>query len=307
MSCERIKIDYNLLVPVEGCDSILVTYTLVGEGPVTVEVVWDGITTNLDKPIYVFLVNGIEYNLGFGTDNYFPEFPLPLWYVAGNDTGYNYFNAKLVVGGIPVDTECPFGTYTIEEGSIFEAFEVNPVMIPNPDGGQSVIGEAIDIYNDKYVYLFTINNQEFIVLYNGESNPPAAPWIVFSEQANTQWELDSTANCPYGNYSSTTYYESSIIFFDYLIISEIPVDPNNELINCYKLLVWKKQCEFSKCVLKYLRNLQFGIFNCNELEHLKNKRRVLNILNSYDARDILYNTTEYNTITYAEIQALLNY
>jgi hypothetical protein len=186
-------------MPTQNCNSILVTYQLVGEEPVTVEVESSG--TNEGKPTYDLSVIATDLIL-IWYSAYGPY--TNVWAVETPSTTESVFES---------DTECPFGTYTIEEGSIFEAFIVHPV----------------------------INN------------------------------------------------------------------PYAESINCYKLLVWKKQCEFSKCVLKYLRNLQFGIFNCNELEHLKNKRRVLNILNRYDARDILNNTTEYNTITYAEIQALLNY
>jgi hypothetical protein len=112
------------------------------------------------------------------------------------------------------DTLCPFGVYTIEDDSIFEAFEVNPCTIPNP------------------------------------------------------------------------YVES---------------------INCYKLAVWSKQCEYSKCVLEYVNNLIFGIDVCKLEESLKEQRRVLEILNCYDPRDILGNTTNYNTITYTKIKQLLNH
>jgi hypothetical protein len=81
------------------CECIKVTYTLVGEEPVTVEV-----EKNIDN----------EYNV-------IDLFSLILfsgaWYVR-NDDG---FQATL-----SEDTPCPFGTYTIEEGSIFESFIVEP-------------------------------------------------------------------------------------------------------------------------------------------------------------------------------------
>lgn len=109
-----------------GCDTISVTYQLVGEEPVMVEVEWDGVSTNLDRPVYEFFIGELGYSLGFGTDSYFPEFPLPLWYVYGGDL-LEPFQCKLIEGGVPVDTPCPFGVYTIEEGSIFEAFEVTSV------------------------------------------------------------------------------------------------------------------------------------------------------------------------------------
>jgi hypothetical protein len=75
---------------------------------------------------------------------------------------------------------------------------------------------------------------------------------------------------------------------------------------CYDAIVWDKQCSFAQATLKYLQKLEFGMACCDDLEHLKNKRRVLLILNCYDTRDILDNTTEYNTLTYDTIKDLLN-
>ena len=80
-----------------------------------------------------------------------------------------------------------------------------------------------------------------------------------------------------------------------------------EAQECYPILVWDKQCEFAKATLKYLQQMQFGIFCCESLDKLKNKRRALEILNCYDTRDIPNNTTEYNTLTYQQIKNLLNY
>ena len=94
---------------VVGCDTISVTYTLVGEEPVTVEVDVYGI--EFGKNYYEFLIDGIpasiDWNHGYPDSwslNYGEEHP--------------YLSS---------DTTCPFGTYTIEEGSIFEAFSVAPV------------------------------------------------------------------------------------------------------------------------------------------------------------------------------------
>jgi hypothetical protein len=81
------------------------------------------------------------------------------------------------------------------------------------------------------------------------------------------------------------------------------VDPD---VACFIKLVWEKQCEFAKCVQSYLTNMQFGSFNCEALEILKNKRRALEILNCYDVRDIPNNTTDYNVLTYTQIKKLLN-
>jgi hypothetical protein len=75
---------------------------------------------------------------------------------------------------------------------------------------------------------------------------------------------------------------------------------------CFPLLVWNKQCEFSKCVYNYVQLLQFGAAPCDALDELMNKRRALEILNCYDVRDIPDNTTDYNVLTYAQIKKLLN-
>lgn len=75
---------------------------------------------------------------------------------------------------------------------------------------------------------------------------------------------------------------------------------------CFDKLVWEKQCEFAQCVLNYLRQLQFGTTPCDMLENLKDQRRALEILNCYDTRDIEFNTTDYNTLTYNQIKKLLN-
>jgi len=76
---------------------------------------------------------------------------------------------------------------------------------------------------------------------------------------------------------------------------------------CFEIQVWNKQCEFAHCVYKYLQLLQFGSAPCEALEILKNKKRILKILNCYDVRDIPNNTTDYNIFTYQEIKNLLNY
>jgi len=96
---------------VETCDTILVTYTLVGEEPVTVEVESSG--TLYGKPIYyVFDGNTLQWDSLDGT----------FWVM---DAGIN-------PPTLTEDTECPFGTYTIEEGSIFESFEVAPISLTVP-------------------------------------------------------------------------------------------------------------------------------------------------------------------------------
>jgi hypothetical protein len=101
---------------VETCDSILVTYTLVGEEPVTVEVESSGVIN--DKPYYEIVIIEGEYpatlgwNIADGGD---------VWEVDGGSPTY-----------LSEDTPCPFGVYTIGVGSIFEAFEVAPISLTVP-------------------------------------------------------------------------------------------------------------------------------------------------------------------------------
>lgn len=93
-----------------GCDTIQVTYTLFGGEPVTVEV--ESLGLNDGKPYYYFLV-------GEG----YPE--IFLYWTEG--LGIWHTSTGVSDPYLSEDTPCPFGTYTIEEGSIFEAFEVASV------------------------------------------------------------------------------------------------------------------------------------------------------------------------------------
>ena len=103
---------------VVGCDTISVTYTLVGEEPVTVEVESSGEYN--DKPLY---------DLSFISTNL-----ILIWFSAyGPYTNIWAVETVSTIEGtieslFESENECPFGTYTIEEGSIFEAFEVNPIL-----------------------------------------------------------------------------------------------------------------------------------------------------------------------------------
>jgi len=90
-----------------GCDKISVTYQLVGEEPVTVEVGSSG--TNEGRPRYLFSIG--ENNM----------------IIASYDGGWVVgVIATSIEGGLEQDTFCPFGTFGIEEGSIFESFSVAP-------------------------------------------------------------------------------------------------------------------------------------------------------------------------------------
>lgn len=100
----------------DGCDTISVTYTLVDGEPVTVEV-----EKNED--------GSYNFNLVIDPNPDNQEISiikvLDLWWNVSN----LYSGAS--ESRLFVDTPCPFGTFTIEEGSIFEAFSVAPVGTTN--------------------------------------------------------------------------------------------------------------------------------------------------------------------------------
>lgn len=95
---------------VDGCDTISVTYKLIGEDAVTVEVagIYEPTTENY---VYDF-VAGSSICILF--NNHEAGF---YWTLLVNDNESVHLLA---------DTPCPFGVFTIEEGSIFESFEVQP-------------------------------------------------------------------------------------------------------------------------------------------------------------------------------------
>jgi hypothetical protein len=143
---------YEFSIPSEssGCDTISVTYTLVGEEPVTVEVESSGVTN--DRPYYEIVIIEGEYpatlgwNIADGGD---------VWEVDGGSPTY-----------LSEDTPCPFGTYTIGEGSPFEAFSIAPVT-----------------------------EQLFTVSWDGVS------WNLLDGE-NTLWELSEDTDCPIGTWTN---------------------------------------------------------------------------------------------------------
>lgn len=155
-------------------------------------------------------------------------------------------------------------------------------------------------YNGRYFYNFKLpisTTAIFRIRWNGTK------W-VFLRNTTTWGELVNDSACPLGDY---VLISTGAELFEYFRVEECVTIPEDPEVQCFKLLVWKKQCEYSKCVLRYLKQLQFGNVDCELLDLLKNKRRVLKILNCYDTRDIANNTTEYNTFTYDEIKKLLEY
>lgn len=150
-----------------------------------------------------------------------------------------------------------------------------------------------------YTYTFTITERDYTILWDGEQ------WSLFVNIDGHDTFLGSNTNvdCPSGTW--TLDPDLGPYYFESFATAEC--DTLTEVENCFKLIVWQKQCNFAKEVLNYINAIQFGSFCCDTLEELKNKRRALLILNCYDTRDIANDTTEYNVLTYNEIKKLLNY
>lgn len=141
-------------------------------------------------------------------------------------------------------------------------------------------------------------------------------FIIVWDSDNLRWDIaigTLSSYSPIGEYTgnvdcpaTNTWAISNKNFID-KVVTQLGEEITPEEIICYNTLVWNKQCEFAECVFKYLQALQFGAASCCEqLEELKNKRRALEILNCYDTRDIIDNTTNYNFLTYSQIKKLLN-
>ncbi len=173
----------------------------------------------------------------------------------------------------------------------------------------------------------TVNNRKSFTFYNNftgafsniywapapvEADAPfgTSCWILQDvASGNYQgFNFDPSTDVPTGTFFSkfegeTTRYstETYEITGDLCLRICPPVEDN-----CFELLVWEKQCEFSKCVLDYIHGLMFGNVDCHALENLKLQRRVLEILNCYDSRDIEENTVLYNNLEYNTIKKLIN-
>ena len=143
-------------------------------------------------------------------------------------------------------------------------------------------------------------------------------FIIVWDIANLRWDIgigNLLSYTPIGLYAgdvdcpATAFWNIFIKDFIDKVETQLGAEITPEEVVCYNILVWNKQCEFAQSVYQYLQALQFnGAANCcDQLDNLKNKRRALEILNCYDTRDIIDNTTNYNFLTYSQIKKLLNY
>lgn len=107
----KMNLILDLVTIPMSCDCIRVTYTLVGEEPVTVEVEKNEVQ-EYGKNVYVIpnVYGGEQVIIGWSGG--YGDF----WV---SDAGFYGLQATL-----SEDTDCPFGVYTIEAGSIFTSFSV---------------------------------------------------------------------------------------------------------------------------------------------------------------------------------------
>lgn len=265
----------NLVTTSCDCDCIKVTYQLKGEEPVTVEVQSIGILNG--KKYYNLIIDDKNVIIKWDSDD-------NLWYV---QSLYIYDDLYL-----DSQTECPFGTFIIPEspsGLIFESFVVSECS--NASNSTNPL-----IYNGYPYYSFNIEGDIYYIIFSTITNS----WVVSTtpNEESTIILLNSSSSlCPYG------YYNTDAQNFLRFWVRGYDCGDQVEKDFCEKL--HNKQCEFATKTLKYLKHLQFGNTCCDELDALKNDKRVLEILNCYDTRDIPANTTEYNTIPYVQIKRLL--
>ena len=198
--------------------------------------------------------------------------------------------------------------------TIIEYQGLNFLVLGNLDN--QIVWDYSTVNNRKSFTFFNNFTSTVVTLYWGPAPAAAeAPfgtscWIL--QEVDTLlylgFNFDPSTDVPVGIFFSkfegeTTRYstETYEITGDLCLRICPPVETN-----CYGLLVWEKQCEFSKCVLNYVHGLMFGNVDCHALENLKLQRRILEILNCYDSRDIEENTVLYNNLEYNTIQKLIN-
>lgn len=177
---------------------------------------------------------------------------------------------------------------------------VQITITPLSTGIEEIISVDLVIIEGTNTFPFTAGGQDYYIIWDGEM---WTLWADIVDGDDIYIGSNTNPDCPI--YDWTLNLEESTHYFTSFSTAECTVSLS-QVERCYRLLVWQKQCKFSKEVLTYLQQLQFGMACCDALEELKNKRRALQILNCYDTRDIPNNTMEYNSISYDTIKYLLN-
>jgi len=121
-----------------SCDTISVTYTLIGEDPVTVEVESSGIFGG--KKYYDFIIDGYSFRIRWNSS-------IEQW-------GAVNLDLDTLDATFDSSNDCPFGTYTIGEETIFETFEAAPsgttnkFLFPLVTNATNKTIRWTDLYND---------------------------------------------------------------------------------------------------------------------------------------------------------------
>ena len=237
---------------------------------------------------------GSAYN--DSTSNCVPTDVIWFDFTSGLPTLYQTLPIALNLTGLavktsPIDCQC-----CDEKLTIFILLEGKDPIEINVEADIQVDSEGNHlIYNGYPYYIFYIDEEDYYIFFNSITNT----WVVstiLAEDIAFITQNDSTTLCPFGYYINTGYF---LRFW----VRGYDCENQTEEDFCEK--VHKKQCEFATKTLNYLKHLQFGNTCCEELDDLKNDKRVLEILNCYDTRDIPTNTTNYNTIPYIQIKRLL--
>jgi len=107
----------------DDCDCISVTYQLVGEEPVTVEVGSSGVVN--ERNLYSIEINEITYNIYYNSSQ---------WIVERQEGGFEAESSPNV-------DLCPFVNFILNEESIFESFSVAPSVCPPTPTTYAVLNE----------------------------------------------------------------------------------------------------------------------------------------------------------------------
>src|SRR5690606_1340578 len=159
------------------------------------------------------------------------------------------------------------------------------------------------ITNGKSTYLFSDANYTFIIEWSGTQ------WEIYIQYGNPSnlsliGIFEEDLDCP-GTHSTSIYEILDITIIDdenSINFSNIAIGSSCQLSeeeNCFEIIVWDLQCKFAKCVLKYFNGLKHGIQNNAEYNKLLKQKKALDILICYDTRDIPFDTTNYNILTYS--------
>lgn len=230
-----------------------------------------------------FLFNSNECPFGF----YIGDWEGETTRYSFSDLGVSEYNIKTT----PIDCQCcdeKLIITTTIEGKPPVELTVEATIVTDELGNHY-------IHNGYPYYSFDIGEDTYYIFFNNNQNN----WVVgpvVSNDISSFSQNTSNSLCPFG------YYSTTFLFIKFWVKG---YDCGNQTEEDFCEKLHNKQCEFATKTLKYLKSLQFGNTCCEELEELKNNKRILKILNCYDTRDIPANTTEYNTIPYIQIKRLL--